>query len=973
MRLLVRLAASTRPLAREQVAALFWPELRGPDAGRNLRKLLFDLKSHPWLAKQPLEVDDHSVRWPIDTDAKAFEEALAGGRLADALDLLTGQPLDGLDGDSAAFDEWLRAERHHWWNRWLDALRRAAAEPTLRDRLGRWLTCGLSVDPLDEWLAKEQVAWLLAHEGQVPARRAYLQWAERVRGELGIESSFEFPTETTPSAGRPASEPVAPSPAGMSTTFIGRRGDLAALHRLFGPGGARWVSLLGPPGVGKTRLALQWAGEARVAGLRVVMAWLDALPPHDAAEGGPRDDDGFAAASGAAATAIAQAFGLHLHGGATPRRVIDSLATVRAVLVLDNAEHRTGDRPMFEQLVARTPVSLLLTTRARFGAADEHVHPLGGLALPGPNEFPGLSVSEAEQLFADRASLVAPWPAGLTDAVRSVCALLAGQPLAIEIAARLSRREGVERVRDRILRDLTQLAVDAPELPERQQRLDVAFKAGFDALPVPLRAALARLTVLHDSFEPGMAAEVAEVPSAMLSALVDRSLLSVDPAGGRLHWHPFAHEFARRHAGLDQDAIARARSRLVRHVAERLSRLGADEVRATPEGLAWMKREWAHLASAWQAAVDDGHHEDWWPLADAIGMHHEVQARYREGAALLVLPAAALVDERAGREAARVAVVRARLEHWLDNDQARRTLDEVQPWLIQWHDEATLAAALRVRGLVEWRLGHAERALEVQAHALALAERHGLAPLQAIVLDGIGLSLVALRRLSEAGIAFSRALAMNESALVDNPCQTVQNLINLALLRRHAEPVAAQALASRALELVRFLGDVHYEPHVLTTMGLALMAQGRDEAAAEVLQLAIRQTQRSGDAYVESWAQSVLADVLTRRALWADARRAIRRGLELSSSMGDLALIMFHLGAAARMAAALGERTWATRMWSVVAGAPQSRGELLDEALSHEGVQPAVLADLSAFVHEALGWIGTPHEQGGLAAALKPA
>ncbi|MFO1341356.1 MAG: tetratricopeptide repeat protein [Burkholderiaceae bacterium] len=919
--LLVRLAASPMPLTREHLSALLWPQSRAHEASRNLRKLLFDLKPHGLLLEVPLVTSGHTLHWPVDTDLRDFDRALAQGRLGDALDLLDGTPLDGMEGGTGEFDAWLRAERQFWWHRWRDALRRAAVEPTHRPRLGAWLARGLAVDPLDEWLARENVQRVLSEDGQVAARRVYSGWVKSLQQELGVAPTFDFPADTATRGGGPVTAgggALRPAPAGMQTRFVGRAGDLRALHGLL-PGdqarreGARLVNVVGPPGVGKTRLALQWAMQARDLGQDVCVAWLEGLEPH--LGDGPGDSAGLL-------LCIAQALGVALHGNATPESLARALAGRRAVLVLDNFEHRLGDVALLGRLLAETELRLLLTSRVRLGLADEHVYPLVGLTLQGAD--PGLPVGEAGQLFLDRAAITGPLSAELQRALRATCAMLAGQPLAIEIAARLARHEGVEQVRERLAQDLASLETEAPDLPPRHRSLSAAFEGSLASLPSGLRAALARLTVLQDSFGAAMAVDVAEVSPAMISALADRSLINVEATSGRLRWHAFARELAARHLDHDESAT---RGRLVRHVAYSLRRLGFDEfgTGSGAQALAWLGTEWPHVQAAWRAALADGRHDTWRLLAEAIGFHYEVQAQYTEGARLLAeVERAAIGGDDAALARAGVRTVRARLEHWLDCDAALCSVALALQDIERLGDLPALVAAWRVRGLVEWRQGRAETALATQQRALAESRRLGQPGMPAILLDGLGLTLVALGRYDEAERHFAEALALNESASGGNTYQAVHNLINLSL-RRLREPTAALALARRALELSRELAYAHYEPHALTTMALALMAQQRLEPAIECARRAAAMTRRSGDGYVESWAQAVLGDALTRARQWHEARLAIRRGLSLSWAMDDRTLVMTQLAAAARLAGARGDTTWSSRAWVVVDASPETR------------------------------------------------
>ncbi|GMV39792.1 MAG: XRE family transcriptional regulator [Myxococcales bacterium] len=286
---------------------------------------------------------------------------------------------------------------------------------------------------------------------------------------------------------------VAPGPR-----FVGRARELAALR----DDPSRLVTLWGPGGIGKTRLALEHA--RREAGAALVA---------DAVEA--RDTDGLAAA-------VARALDAHL-GAGDPVARVGALLAARgdALLVVDNAEQATAaiGQAVAAWLEAAPALRVLVTTRERLRLPAEHVIEVGPLPLPDADED-----TDATALLVDRVQRVAPGFA-VTPATRArVAALLRaldGIPLAIELAAARFDVLGLDGLLEGGLLDL-----GARGLPDRQSTVRRALEWSWDLLGDPERRALAWLSVFRGGFHPSAALAVLGAGAlAPLGGLRDRSLL----------------------------------------------------------------------------------------------------------------------------------------------------------------------------------------------------------------------------------------------------------------------------------------------------------------------------------------------------------------------------------------------------------------------------------------------------------------
>ncbi len=327
----------------------------------------------------------------------------------------------------------------------------------------------------------------------------------------------------------PHNVPVPPTP------LLGRERELATVRAYLVSGGKRLVTLTGPGGCGKTRLALEVA--AQLVGAFEQGVWfVDLAPLRDAA---------------LVLSTIAQTLGVRAPGRRPLREIlIDRLRDRRLLLVLDNCEHLLAGLPEVAALLGACPaLKVLATSRAALHLAGEQVVPLQPLRVPDlarEASAEAVGQSPAVALFVQRASAVAP-TFQLTDAnaraVAEVCVRLDGLPLAIELAAAWVRVFSVQQIAAR-LDDRFRLLTTGPRTAmPRQQTLRATVDWSYALLSEPERALLRRLSV----FAGGWTFEAAEAVAAgagiqpdavldLLAQLVDKSLVLTEEQRGAVRY-----------------------------------------------------------------------------------------------------------------------------------------------------------------------------------------------------------------------------------------------------------------------------------------------------------------------------------------------------------------------------------------------------------------------------------------------------
>ena len=383
-----------------------------------------------------------------------------------------------------------------------------------------------------------------------------------VRDDLAVLLSERFAAPGGPAVAvaPPPAAAAVPRPLPVSTTsLLGREQALGEVAGLLGQQGVRLVTLTGPGGVGKTRLAVAAAGRLLDRfGAGTVFVPLESVT-----------DPGLVLA------AIGRAAGADLAGTGSPGEALaETFGDGAWLLILDNLEQVVQEARDLGELLARCPqLAMLVTSRTALGLRGEREYPVPPLLPPaGSASVAEVAASPAVALFVDRASAVRPGFALTEDnaaAVAEICRRLDGLPLAIELAAARTRLLDPAALLDRLAASLDALGTGAVDLPERQRTLRATVNWSVGLLADAERSLLEIAAVFADGWTIKAASAVAEVAEdralELSEALARHSLVYVDNTAlgprcrmletvrefvtERLETRPDAAEVRRRHAG----------------------------------------------------------------------------------------------------------------------------------------------------------------------------------------------------------------------------------------------------------------------------------------------------------------------------------------------------------------------------------------------------------------------------------------
>ncbi len=537
-------------------------------------------------------------------------------------DFLTGFSL----GDCPAFEDWARLQRERLRRQALETLAYLTDSYLHRDAFDAALRHArrqLALDPTRE-SAHRQVMRALASGGKRSAALAQYETCCRIlTRDLGLDPEAEtHALYTAIKAGEQGAKaqqgqgqgiPGASAPGAITspslsphnlpaslTPFVGRAAELRVLQRRLRSPDCRLITLVGPGGSGKTRLA-QEAAQPHLAQFPHGVYQVPLIRLQSPA---------------AILPAIGEAIGLVFQAGRDPQRqLFNYLREKSMLLILDNFEHLLeGVTHVFHMLEAATQVNVIITSRVRINAREECLFPISGLNLSDTLDDPAAAAqSDAIQLFLVSAQRVhpdfEPKPDDLWHILR-ICQLVRGMPLAILLAASwlpmLSPADIAARLLDELTSSLDFLRADWRDVPARQHSLRTVCDQSWRLLTIRERAVFQALSVFRGSFTTQAAERVTGATLRELRSLADKCFIQPTSAG-RYEIHEWMRQYAAEKLAQVPAAQKAANDQHSVYYTGALQRWAADLKGARQQGaLAEMSQDIENARAAWDWAVAQG-------------------------------------------------------------------------------------------------------------------------------------------------------------------------------------------------------------------------------------------------------------------------------------------------------------------------------------------------------------------------------
>jgi predicted ATPase len=691
----------------------------------------------------------------------------------------------------------------------------------------------------------------------------------------------------------------------QSTPFVGRASEVQAVAGLLGDTDCRLLTIVGPGGMGKTRLAVAVAEDIAVDYPDGV--WFVSLAPVSDAS--------------AMVYAVADALGLLVDTGHDPAvQLLALVAARRMLVVLDNLEH-LDDVSLVADLVAAAPgVRVLATSRERLHLQAEWIFELGGMGSPRPGMNASVDASAVELFVGSARRLNAGFVLDGDDeaAVRRICRTLGGMPLAIELAAGWAQVLSLVDIAAELESGFGLLETDLRDVPERHRSIRTVLDGSWERLAPDEREVFMLLSVFRDGATRAAAEAVAGARLPLMRRLIGASMV-IATHDDRYAVHELLRQYGEMRlveSGLDGEMRDRHSEYFLTWLADRADELRGGAQRDAVEDIAV---DFANVRAAWGVALASGRIdvigrsvEALWLFADTRGNAGEMGLLVRQAL------------DAAQPDAPIVPTALLRCAHGWALAQ-RGALEEGRVMLQQGVGELVSASGDLSResalghlwhGWVSFLLAHNAEAAEHARQALAAfvdrGDRWGIARCHFL----IGNNDTALGLLVTADDALRASLATAEA---------IEDRRGVALACRNVSILAgwfgrydeARSLIDRAVSLSREFDDRLGSAYALRELGKVLTAEGRTADAIDALRRSIDIT----DGIDNRWESAATADDLGNALAAAGemdaAEDEIRRCLRaaepsghryyVARCTGDLGALALRRGDIARAEELLGE------------------------------------------------------------------
>ncbi|RMG94611.1 MAG: hypothetical protein D6706_13540 [Chloroflexi bacterium] len=849
--LLFYLAHTGQEYSREQIAELLWEAKSTSRALSNLRTIIARIRkklgdvfltTRYTIALRPEHCQqvDSAILWQTITNIDHIDSPEKAHILQKTLESYQGDFLANFSvNDAPLYEAWITTTREQIRRQTVSAYEKLVHYTLTNgdsDKAVALLHRWLEIDEMDEVAHTLLIRLFIEQGDEQKALAQYSYLVRLLRANLDVAPAADL----TKLIEGIQSKPAQPSPLHSVSTvqhnlpsvydqFFGRNAVQQKIHACLDQPWCRLVTITGQGGAGKTRLAIMLARQR-------LEQYRDGVWFIELEEISPDDDE----LDETIAVEIATVLGLRLTGKGTPvQQLLNYLKHAQMLLVLDNFEHvLAGKRIVLEIVNHCEEVQLIVTSREPLHIRAEWVISLTGLSYPG-SDVDEASSESVDLFLARRAQM--QWVEVSPDelmAIRKICRMVEGLPLAIELAAALTSRFTCRKIADSLEDSFEMLATSFHDVPQRHRSLYMVFRMSWQALSPALKQVLAQLSVFHGGFTAVAAQEIVGANDEHLIALREKSLLLYDQTSNRYTLHPVIRAYAAEKRDPADPTPQKHTHYYLTLLSQYTEPLQKDKIQ---DVMKILEPEINNIRRAWQRGLNQHYSQLLYDALVSLSTYYQLRGLAREGEAVMraTMHTAKTWGDTGIPLATRAGLERVRFQNRLGQYRpAIQTIKETVKLAAQCADQWAEGMAHVWWGESLWKLGEYVQAKEKLHHALAIAEKIDDALIAGWSHHQLGIIHDIQSRYDQALEHLKKARAIWES--LNNINNLSVTLNSLGIVHNHLDDLsAAKRELEQALALCNQTNNSHLQSFLLNSLSIIATEQGDYLGAQYYLQLGI--------------------------------------------------------------------------------------------------------------------------------------